>query len=76
MSSEPSEKGWMFQALGSLCWVVVGAINVVPALRPGGGTGHWGMAAIAGVGALSLGGADRGGAGGRMHGVGMCASVG
>ncbi|MDH2409765.1 hypothetical protein ACG5V6_21200 [Streptomyces chitinivorans] len=54
---EPSEKGWMFQALGSLCWVVVGAINVALALRPGGGTGHWAMAAIAGVGALSLGGA-------------------
>ncbi|SEQ25191.1 hypothetical protein [Streptomyces radiopugnans] len=52
-----SEKSWMFQALGSLCWVVVGAINVALALRPGGGTGHWAMAAIACIGALSLGGA-------------------
>ncbi|MFP8960794.1 hypothetical protein ACLIYP_09550 [Streptomyces nanhaiensis] len=52
-----SGKSWMFQALGSLCLVVVGAINVAPALRPGGGTGHWAMAAIACAGALSLGGA-------------------
>jgi hypothetical protein len=47
----------MFQGLGALYWVVVGAINIALALRPGGGTGHWAMAAIAGAGALSLGAA-------------------